>query len=155
MRDAGFDVSFRDCPAKGGTGGHPNLPLVLPSNLFPSGSPRGKLQGVRWGSREPHVNFRLIIRALCYRHRKYQIIHQYQNIDTHTSIYRYILPVPTSKCQNENEKKNIACWCEPLVNKLAANPWAFRLKFSTNFSSFPCVPHALPISSYLIIQSSF
>jgi hypothetical protein len=23
MRDAGFDVSFRDCPAKGGTGGHP------------------------------------------------------------------------------------------------------------------------------------
>jgi hypothetical protein len=22
MRDAGFDVSFRDCPAKGGTGGH-------------------------------------------------------------------------------------------------------------------------------------
>jgi hypothetical protein len=24
MRDAGFDVSFRDCPAKGGTGGHPN-----------------------------------------------------------------------------------------------------------------------------------
>jgi hypothetical protein len=24
MRDAGFDVSFRDCPAKGGTGGHPS-----------------------------------------------------------------------------------------------------------------------------------
>jgi hypothetical protein len=24
MRDAGFDVSFRDCRAKGGTGGHPN-----------------------------------------------------------------------------------------------------------------------------------
>jgi hypothetical protein len=24
MRDAGFDVSFRDCPAKGGTGGYPN-----------------------------------------------------------------------------------------------------------------------------------
>jgi hypothetical protein len=24
MRDAGFDVIFRDCPAKGGTGGHPN-----------------------------------------------------------------------------------------------------------------------------------
>jgi hypothetical protein len=23
MRDAGFEVSFRDCPAKGGTGGHP------------------------------------------------------------------------------------------------------------------------------------
>jgi hypothetical protein len=23
MRDAGFDVSFRDCPANGGTGGHP------------------------------------------------------------------------------------------------------------------------------------
>jgi hypothetical protein len=23
MRDAGFDESFRDCPAKGGTGGHP------------------------------------------------------------------------------------------------------------------------------------
>jgi hypothetical protein len=25
MRDAGFDISFRDCPAKGGTGGHPGL----------------------------------------------------------------------------------------------------------------------------------
>jgi hypothetical protein len=25
MRDAGFDVSFRDCPAKGGPGGHPNV----------------------------------------------------------------------------------------------------------------------------------
>jgi hypothetical protein len=24
IRDAGFDVSFRDCPAKGRTGGHPN-----------------------------------------------------------------------------------------------------------------------------------
>jgi radical SAM superfamily enzyme len=23
MQNAGFDVSFRDCPAKGGTGGHP------------------------------------------------------------------------------------------------------------------------------------
>jgi hypothetical protein len=23
MRDEGFDVSFRDCPTKGGTGGHP------------------------------------------------------------------------------------------------------------------------------------
>jgi hypothetical protein len=28
MRDAGFDVSFRDCPAKGGTGGHPNQERV-------------------------------------------------------------------------------------------------------------------------------
>jgi hypothetical protein len=32
MRDAGFDVSFRDCPAKGGTGGHPNL-LVWPRTV--------------------------------------------------------------------------------------------------------------------------
>jgi hypothetical protein len=24
MWDAGFDVSFQDCPVKGGTGGHPN-----------------------------------------------------------------------------------------------------------------------------------
>jgi hypothetical protein len=24
MQDAGFDVSFRDCTAKGGTGGHPS-----------------------------------------------------------------------------------------------------------------------------------
>jgi hypothetical protein len=23
MLDAGFDISFRDCPTKGGTGGHP------------------------------------------------------------------------------------------------------------------------------------
>jgi hypothetical protein len=22
-----------------------------------------------------------------------------------------------------NSKQNIACWCEPLVNKLAAHPW--------------------------------
>jgi hypothetical protein len=28
MRDAGFDLSFRDCPAKGGTGGRPNLQSV-------------------------------------------------------------------------------------------------------------------------------
>jgi hypothetical protein len=41
----------------------------------------------------------------------------------HPFIYRYILPVPTSKCQDENEKENTACWCEPLVNKLAAHRW--------------------------------
>jgi hypothetical protein len=30
MRDAGFDVSFRDCPTKGGMGGHPNvLPFLV------------------------------------------------------------------------------------------------------------------------------
>jgi hypothetical protein len=28
MLDAGFDASFRDCPAKGGTGGHPSLDMV-------------------------------------------------------------------------------------------------------------------------------
>jgi hypothetical protein len=28
MRDAGFDVSFRDCPAKGGTGGHPSFTVI-------------------------------------------------------------------------------------------------------------------------------
>jgi hypothetical protein len=27
MREAGFDVSFRDCPAKGGTGGHPSFTI--------------------------------------------------------------------------------------------------------------------------------
>jgi hypothetical protein len=33
MRDAGFDVSFRDCPAKGGTGGHPNWIASTFNNL--------------------------------------------------------------------------------------------------------------------------
>jgi hypothetical protein len=32
MRDAGSDISFRDCPAKGGTGGHPSS--------FPGGKAR-------------------------------------------------------------------------------------------------------------------
>jgi hypothetical protein len=26
-----------------------------------------------------------------------------------------ILPIPTSKCQNKNEKENLGCWCEPLL----------------------------------------
>jgi hypothetical protein len=44
------------------------------------------LQGARRNLREHLGNFWLIIRAIFYRHRKYQIkqaIHQYQNIDTH------------------------------------------------------------------------
>jgi hypothetical protein len=45
---------------------------------------------------------------------------EYRSIHTHTSIYRYILPVPTYKCGNETE--SVACWCEPLVNKLATRP---------------------------------
>jgi hypothetical protein len=85
----------------------------------------GVLQWARRGSSESLVNLWLINRALCYRNRKNQIIQaidQYQNIDTHAWIYRYILPAPPSKCQNKNEKENIACWCETLVNKLAAHP---------------------------------
>jgi hypothetical protein len=36
MWDAVFDVSFRDCPAKGGTGGHPSLPMVRATGVrFP------------------------------------------------------------------------------------------------------------------------
>jgi hypothetical protein len=73
------------------------------------------------------VSFWLIIRALCYWHREYQIIqsmHQYQNIDTHTSLCRYILPVPTSKCQNETE--NLTCWCEPLLRNWQHTSGCFR-----------------------------
>jgi hypothetical protein len=86
------------------------------------------LQGTRKGSREPFVNFWLVTLALPYRHRKYQkirAIHQYQNIDTHITIYQYILPVPTSKCQNE--KENVACWSEPLLNKLGAHPCLYPM----------------------------
>jgi hypothetical protein len=43
---------------------------------------------------------------------------EYRSI--HTSMYRYILSVPTYKCRNETE--SAACWCEPLVNKLATRP---------------------------------
>jgi hypothetical protein len=42
------------------------------------------MQGARRGLREPLVNYLLIIRAIFYRHRKYQIIQatqKYQNID--------------------------------------------------------------------------
>jgi hypothetical protein len=69
---------------------------------------RGVLRGAWRGSREPLVNFWLITRALCYLHRKYktiQAIHTHENIDTHKSIYRYILPVPTF---NAKTKKKIS-----------------------------------------------
>jgi hypothetical protein len=33
MRDAGFDVSFRDRPAKGGTGGHPSSGDIFKTNV--------------------------------------------------------------------------------------------------------------------------
>jgi hypothetical protein len=37
MREVGFDVSFRDCPAKGGTGGHPTCsPLKANIKMRPS-----------------------------------------------------------------------------------------------------------------------
>jgi hypothetical protein len=52
---------------------------------------------------------------------KYKVIytiHHYKNIDIHTTVYRYILAVPTSKCQNENT----TCWCEPLVKTLVEDP---------------------------------
>jgi hypothetical protein len=43
------------------------------------------------------------------------------------SIVAYILPVSTSRCQNEKENTLIGCWCESLVNKLAAQPCSFIL----------------------------
>jgi hypothetical protein len=51
--------------------------------------------------------------------------------DTPVSKYRYILPVPTSKYENDNEKENVACYCESLVNKLAAHPWMGVSSFHT------------------------
>lgn len=56
--------------------------------------------------REPIVTSLFILRILCYRQTNHQITRatdQYHNIDTHALIYKYILPVPTSKCQKENE----------------------------------------------------
>jgi hypothetical protein len=35
MRDAGFYVSFRDCPAKGGTGGHPSILTTVCISYLP------------------------------------------------------------------------------------------------------------------------
>jgi hypothetical protein len=86
---------------------------------------KGVLHGALRDSYEPPVNFWIIIQPLCYQHRKYQIIqaiHQYQNTDTHTSIYQYKLPVHTFKFQNKNKKENTAFWYKPFVNKLAIYP---------------------------------
>jgi hypothetical protein len=33
--NAGFDVSLRDCPAKGGTGGHPKNGTCVPLTFYP------------------------------------------------------------------------------------------------------------------------
>jgi hypothetical protein len=66
------------------------------------------LQGARRASRAP-FKFWLIIRALCYRHRKDQTtlaINQHQNIDT---SFPSLIPI--------TETKNIACWCKPPVNE--------------------------------------
>lgn len=89
-------------------------------------SHRGCVTRTRKGSREPLVTFWLITRAFCYRHTTYQIIqaiYQYQNIDIHTSMCRYVLLIRTSKHQNTSEKGNVACYCQPLVNKFAVRPW--------------------------------
>jgi hypothetical protein len=74
--------------------------------------------GIWRGSHDPLVSFWLIIPVLCSLHTEHQMI-QYQNIKTHTFIYRYILSVPTSKCHrpNKHEKENTGCWCEPRSNK--------------------------------------
>jgi hypothetical protein len=38
MQNAGFDVSFRDCPAKGGTGGHPIPTVQTTSSILALGN---------------------------------------------------------------------------------------------------------------------
>jgi hypothetical protein len=43
MRDAVFDVSFRDCPAKGGTGGHPIVQYVHLTRLALNERTKNKL----------------------------------------------------------------------------------------------------------------
>jgi hypothetical protein len=94
------------------------------------------------GSYKSLVNFWLIIQTLCYWHSEYQVmlvIHQYQNIDTHTSTYQYILYISTSKCQNKNEKENRACWCEFLVNKLAAYSSTDPISISYKFKQLKTV----------------
>jgi hypothetical protein len=49
------------------------------------------------------------------------ILHQYQNIDTCTSINRYISPVPLRSAKIKKKKKKTGCWCESPVNTLAAH----------------------------------
>jgi hypothetical protein len=105
------------------------------------GTGRDVLQGAQRGSCKPLLNFWLIIQALSYWHRKYQmiqVIHQHQNIDTHTSIYQYILPVHTFKCQNKNKKENIACWHKLLLNKVTAFK-AFKLSIMKAESYLMCI----------------
>jgi len=61
-------------------------------------------------------------------------IHQYLNIDTHTSIYPYILSVPIFKFHNENE--SVACWCEPFLTNwqhTSAKSERWNLHTSGNF----------------------
>jgi hypothetical protein len=54
MRDAGFDVSFRDCPAEGGTGGHPSYQPchLVKISMFqgPAPSPSSDFDGDKAGS---------------------------------------------------------------------------------------------------------
>jgi hypothetical protein len=57
MRDAGFDVSFRDCPAKGGTGGQSmddqcSIPgnksrTILGPTQSPINGPEHEFRGIR------------------------------------------------------------------------------------------------------------
>jgi hypothetical protein len=59
------------------------------------------------GLRETHTNPLLVFGQLL-ELRKYQIIqtiHQYKNVDTHSTMHPYILPNPTSNFQNKTENK--------------------------------------------------
>jgi hypothetical protein len=76
-------------------------------------------------------------------------VSKYQYTHIHTST---LVPVPTWKCQNKNEKENAACWCETLLNTLAAcifpscfyfSSVIFLLLFTLSYLfislySFPC-----------------
>jgi hypothetical protein len=65
----------------------------------------------------------IIVRVLCYRHRKYQII---QVVSCRpTSILKHLA---LSYFQTPNENENTFFWCKVLVNKLAAPPCLTTLK---------------------------
>jgi hypothetical protein len=52
MRDAEFDVSFRDCPAKGGTGGHPSVMAVFREHGDKWYNQASQQQGISWSAEE-------------------------------------------------------------------------------------------------------
>jgi hypothetical protein len=108
--------------------------------LFPLLSEQARAAGGSEGfARAPCVNFWLIIRSLCHQHRKYQMIQAIQQyIDTF--IYRYLLPVHTSKCQmlrglarllTKRKRKYSLLVRDPSLCQTEFNKWPTLLYIST------------------------